>query len=61
MNYEVQMIENIKEFEGMVPSGFDLVEFEQGTDPADGLVLYGFDEVGMFGFKNPRHAFLKFI
>ena len=38
---------NINEFEGSIPSGYDLVEYEKGTDPLEsGVVLYGFDEVG---------------
>jgi hypothetical protein len=24
-----------------------LIEYEKGTDPMDGFVLYGFDEIGM--------------
>lgn len=37
--------------------GFDLVEFEDGTDPLDGYVLYGFDEVGQFA-REPKYAFI---
>ena len=47
---------NIKEVTSMRP-GFDLVEYESGTDPSDGYVLYGFDEVGMF-CRNPEYAFV---
>ncbi len=51
---------DIKEVTEMRP-GFDLVEYESGTDPSDGYVLYGFDEVGMFEFDCPKHAFCKAI
>ena len=45
-------------FTGSIPSGYELVEYETGTDPLDGCVLLGFDEVGMFDgeFKNPAYA-----
>ena len=47
-------------FSGGIPSGFELVEYEEGTDPVEnGMILYGFDEVGMF-CENPRHAFVSF-
>lgn len=46
-------IENIQNFK----SGYDLVEYEAGTDPMDGFCLMGFDEVGMF-CANPQYAFL---
>ena len=38
-------------------AGFDLVEYENGTDPMDGWVLLGFDEVGMF-CNEPKYAFI---
>ena len=38
----------------------NLVEYEAGTDPyQEGMVLYGFDEVGMFEFNCPQHAFVN--
>jgi len=54
-------IENIREFVGKIPAGFDLVVYENGGDPMDGCVLYGFDEVGMFDsiFNVPAYAFLE--
>ena len=59
-NIEVQHIDNIHLFCGVIPAGFDLIEYERGTDPVeDGLVLYGFDEVAMFDFANPKHAFVR--
>ena len=60
-NIEVQYIDNIHLFCGVIPSGFDLVEYERGTDPVeDGYVLYGFDEVdSLNAFVRPRHAFVK--
>ena len=56
MNIEV--IENINTFTGMIPPGEDLVVFEKG-DTESALVLYGFDEIGMFDsdFKNPTYGF----
>ena len=45
-------------FTGSIPAGFELVEYETGTDPLDGCVLMGFDEVGAF-FRNGSHCFLK--
>lgn len=46
-------IKDVREFR----AGFELVEYEAGTDPMDGFCLMGFDEVGMF-CANPRYAFL---
>ena len=56
MNIEV--IENINAFVGTIPVGEDLVVFEKG-DPESALVLYGFDEIGMFDsdFTNPTYGF----
>jgi hypothetical protein len=36
----------------------DLVEYERGTDPLDGYVLYGFDEIGKFVKTNAAYAFV---
>lgn len=47
---------DIKDVKNFRP-GFELVEYEAGTDPMDGFCLMGFDEVGMF-CKNPRYAFI---
>jgi len=60
-NIEVQYIDNIHLFTGVIPAGFDLIEYERGTDPVDdGLVLYGFDEVGCLNeFDRPEHAFVR--
>mgnify|MGYP006079464033 CR=1 FL=1 len=53
-------IPSIAEYTGGIPVGYDLVEYEAGTDPyQEGLVLYGFDEVGMFEFNCPQHAFVN--
>lgn len=50
---------DINTFEGEIPQGYELVEYPKGTDPlTDGLVLFGFDEVGTL-FKNPQHCFVK--
>jgi len=51
---------NINTFTGSIPTGHDLVVFEK-NNPSSALVLYGFDEVGMFDlqFKNPTYGFAK--
>lgn len=58
---ELQVIEipNIHEFVGSIPAGKNLTVYEEGTDPLDGYVLYGFDEIGMFDaeFKTPAYCF----
>jgi hypothetical protein len=38
-----------------------LVVYEYGQSTEDALVLYGFDEIGLFEeeFKNPAYAFLS--
>ncbi len=59
---DVIEIPSIENYIGAIPTGYDLVEYENGTDPMEeGLVLYGFDEVGMFEFDCPKHAFCKAI
>ena len=51
---------NIDSFEGYIPVGYDLVEYEKGENPLlEGTILYGFDEVGSMGYENPQHAFVK--
>ena len=42
-----------------IPGGYDLVEYEDGTDPLDGIVLFGFDEVGLTAVPNAKYAFIK--
>ena len=54
MKVELVDIKDVREFK----AGFDLVVFEAGTDPMDGFVLLGFDEVGMISCTNPRYAFI---
>ena len=61
---DVIEIPNIDTFKGYIPIGYDLVEYEKGTNPEmDGMVLHGFDEINMdeFGFKNPEYCFIKYI
>ena len=52
---------DIETYEGLIPSGCDLIVYEKGQDPLDGLVMHGFDEVGMFdnSFYTPQYAMLK--
>ena len=60
MTQSVILIKDINTYEGAIPSGYDLVEYDYGQSPEeDSLVLYGFDEVGSFGFKRPQHAFVS--
>ena len=60
MRQSVILIKDINTYEGDIPSGYDLVEYDYGQSPEeDSLVLYGFDEVGSFGFKRPQHAFVS--
>lgn len=47
MKLETILIEDINTYQGDCPAGWDLVEYEKGTDPLDGYVLYGFDELYM--------------
>ena len=51
---------DINTFTGSIPTGQELVVFEKGN-PSSALVLYGFDEVGMFDaqFENPTYGFAK--
>jgi len=51
---------NPNTYEGVIPSGCDLVVTENG-DINSALTLYGWDEVGMFDseFTNPTYGFLK--
>jgi hypothetical protein len=56
---DVLPIEDISTYKGFIPSGYDLVEYEKDTDPVEGMVLYGFDEVGISQLPNPEYAFVK--
>ena len=64
---------NINEYEGGIPSGYDLVVYEgfsEGDPDEDreeraeetGAVLYGFDEVGQFAhtYIQPEYGFLRY-
>jgi len=52
---------NIDTFEGTIVG--DLVVYENGGNPLDGMTLYGFDEVGMFDdiFTNPQYCMMEDI
>jgi len=52
---------DIDTWSGVMPAGHDLVVHERGGDPSDGLVLYGFDEIGEFDheFAHPTYSFVK--
>ena len=54
---QVRLIEDIKEVKSF-KAGWELVEYEAGTDPLDGSVLLGFDEIGQFCQK-PQYAWLR--
>jgi hypothetical protein len=53
---------DINDYVGSIPHLHEMVEFEKGSDPInDGIVLYGFDEIGLGGFKDPQHAMVHFF
>jgi len=53
---------DINDYVGSIPHLHEMVEFEKGSDPInDGIVLYGFDEIGLGGFKDPQHAMVPFV
>jgi len=59
---EIIEIPNIDTFEGTMPTGYELIEYQEGTDPEEnGMVLYGFDEIYMFAdlFSKPKHCFVR--
>ncbi len=53
---------NPNTYEGLIPSGYDLVIAEEGDIAESALTLYGWDEIGLFDaeFTNPVYGFLKF-
>ena len=52
---------DIETFKGTIKG--DLVVYEKGTDPMNGLVLYGFDEVGEYDdiFTTPQYCMMENI
>ena len=54
------LIENINEFVGRVPAGYELVVMEK-DDIDTAMSLFGFDEIGMFDnmFCIPQYAFME--
>lgn len=48
-------------YQGSIPNGAELICYEKGGDPLDGMVCYGFDEIGAFDdcFKQPAYAFVS--
>jgi hypothetical protein len=54
---QISLIEDIKEINEF-KAGWELVEYEAGTDPLDGSVLLGFDELGQFCQK-PQYCWMK--
>ena len=52
---------NINTYKGIIPYDMDLVIAEKGNEIKTAIVLYGFDEVGLFdhNFKNPVYGFMK--
>jgi len=53
MKVELVDINTVREFR----TGYELVEFEKGTNPEDGFCILGFDEIGMF-CQNPAYAWV---
>ena len=47
---------NINSYQGVIKG--ELIAYEKGGDAFEGMVLNGFDEVGMFDdfFNNPQYA-----
>ena len=61
MKQQIILIKDINTYKGGIPCGYELVEYERGESVEnDSLILYGFDEIGSFGFKRPQHAFVNF-
>ena len=61
---DLKKIDNIRTYQGGIPSGYDLVVYEDGDEETiinSAATLYGFDEVGMFDsdFENPKYGFMK--
>ena len=57
MKLEVIKVD-IDSISGFKP-GYELVEFELGSDPIEcGFALNGFDEIGMGEFEHPQYAFI---
>lgn len=49
-------------YEGVIPTGTELVVMEGGDQTGDtALLLYGFDEIGMYDseFTNPIYGFIS--
>ena len=60
----VQVIPVTQHNYGTIPTGYDLVISEMGTDPfADGFVVYGWDELDMFnwGITHPVLSYVRTI
>jgi hypothetical protein len=60
-NAKIIEIDDMNTYAGGIPVGYELVCYDKGTDPVNGLCLYGFDEVGMFddNFKETAYCFLN--
>jgi len=54
MNVQLVDIKDVTSFK----EGWELVEYEAGTDPLDGFSILGFDEIGSFA-TNPLYAFVQ--
>ena len=52
---------NINTYKGVIPYDMDLVIAEKGNEIKTAIILYGFDEVGLFdhNFKKPVYGFIK--
>lgn len=55
---EIILIDDIKNVQTF-KSGYELVEYEKGGKPEDGICVLGFDEIGMFLFREPAHAWVS--
>jgi len=54
---KVMFIDDINKVQSF-KSGYELVEYENGTDPMNGFCLMGFDEIGQF-CREPQYAWIS--
>ena len=57
----IRLIENINNFVGRVPAGYELAVMEKRLGVESAISLMGFNEIGMFDhlFEQPQYAFIK--
>ena len=55
---EAYVILDIEKHEGDIPKTHDLVIWEKSKGLISALVLYGFDEINDWDFKEPQYGFM---